>query len=845
MQALALSTAKRPRGPPVVVAASKPPKLSKLQPGPSKFSKAASVSSKLNSRPAVHVAPASVQPVSNVLTVPCEFVMPGQRVISLLPCVIQDIDGFLYAFLRWRIERDVLASSAAASVCECFGFESWMHLGTCVGFYMCDFVDVARAVAMAASHQAVGVFIVPVQPGAAPLLAVAGAAPVSWFDLLMKHALMSFALPGEAVVGVSYRGGVLAVVASFDPIKLNFPVRFRRREDRKITLDVWQCSREKLGPVPVLRRRISPRAGQLLSSVDLEADTLPESPPFVVPASLVRPVPAKTGWNLDAVRKLSEGFPDQELRALALSVMDGSCQPFRGRLDKAVVHGDRKVAPSQVKALWELYEALVAKGTMWGPSSVCPFEFARPYPPGVAVKHKHDPASSKMRNTSDLSAGGAASVNELTWSPELLYVSTTARMLGDKLAWLFLRAKRERKQLFVEMGDFPGAFKMNPQHEKLLPLFVSMLPSAAGPSFFCDLAHVFGWIGAEWGWQVGLALVVYIVREFDSEWYVDNYWLFDIESDAARHRANYARFRRLLASLGCGIHEESEDPKAASFKGLGWLWETAFGGAEGPVVRRCCPVKRKFYEGLFDKWAEATSLPLDELESARGVLQFVAEAFPTCQAYVAPISSLIKAAGKRVTARLRLSKDARESFSFIRVLFKAWNGVCPVVLGFGPCGAPEAFGWHDASTSHGRVGGVLWIPKDKLLFCFSRKFLAKDVDMAKGPKGERSAPALEVLGQKVWLQLLGKRCARLRLLLHGDCAPAIQAFHRPFSSLPTIRIPLRDVRLLVASFHICLRCVRVPNTFPPLILADHLSRSNFEEAKCLALSEFGAQLLWV
>ena len=100
MQALALSTAKRPRGPPVVVAASKPPKLSKLQPGPSKFSKAASVSSKLNSRPAVHVAPASVQPVSNVLTVPCEFVMPGQREISLLPCVVQDIDGFLYAFLR-------------------------------------------------------------------------------------------------------------------------------------------------------------------------------------------------------------------------------------------------------------------------------------------------------------------------------------------------------------------------------------------------------------------------------------------------------------------------------------------------------------------------------------------------------------------------------------------------------------------------------------------------------------------------------------------------------------------------------------------------------------------------
>ena len=503
------------------------------------------------------------------------------------------------------------------------------------------------------------------------------------------------------------------------------------------------------------------------------------------------------------------------------------------------------MSPAKAKLLWELYEALVAKGSMWGPSPACPFVFARPYPPGLAVKHKHDPTCLKMRNTSDVSAGGEASVNALTWSPELVYVSLSSRMLGDKLMWSFLRARRKHLRLFVEMGDFPGAFKMNPQHPDLLPLFTSVLPSPSGPAYFCDLAHVFGWIGAEWSWQVDLAMVVFITRAFDVEWYVDNYWFFDVVASAVQHRANYARFRQLLSSVGCSIHEESEDPEAASFKGLGWLWETRFEGPEGPVVKRCCPVKYKFYAALFDGWAKASALALGELESARGVLQFVAEAFPSCQAYVAPVSALILKAGVRTSGLVKLSDDTRESFSVIRGLFKAWNGVCPVVMGFGPCAAPEAYGWHDASTRHACVGGVLWVPRTKLLLGFSRKLSKSDIELAVGPQGERSAPAYEVIGQKVWLQMLASRCGRLRLLLQGDCAPAIQAFQRPFSSKPAIRVPMRDIRLLVARQHICFRCVRVPNTFPPLIIADHLSRCKFEEARCLAESVFGAEMLWV
>ena len=811
------------------------------------------------------------------------------RSVKLEPSYLSDIDGFMAALVGWRVEKDLFAHSQSSSMCEVYGLCPYEWLGSVLGLYLCDIERAPEAVALAVSFDACGVFLVPARRpehrSRPPFVRRRDGSEVPWYDMLMKHSVLTFDIPASAVSGTKVTGSFMAVLANFDASRTNFVVKSNRRKEKHFELAAWPDCQTKLGICPELRHRMSPLPADQAPS--LAKDTVKAAPPFVVPPGLVPPKPAPTLWKMDEVRRLTTDFPDKKVRNRSLAYMEGKYNGFKGSLKKAVVRERPPMSEEKTKILYELYLKLIAKGSMWGPSNYCPFMYAWLYWSDIAPKHKHRPLCTDMRPIANLSTGRPNSPNDLSESERWITCHHSPFRLCDEVVYMYTMAVRMMLTLFVAEGDIPAAFKMNPIPEELLPIFATRLWLGGRWKYFCDQASVFGYVNAESGFQAALALLIWICRKFRVRWYVDNYWYFALGEDIQKFEKEYAVFKELLSSVGVDVHQEN--PGRQTFKGLGWIYHLAHKGPDGPLMLECEADKKESYRVFLLTCQNKDKLDLVRVRKAVGIMQYISYGFRVGRAHIAPLIALrttlegMLARRGGSPAKLFGKVDARvhEAVNFFVSMFEGWDGLCPILMGFGPCAPIEARGWHDASTTHGRVGGLLLIESTQQLIGFSRKFSDKDKrslrererqskalrigKMSHREREERaeasrkrkregagdddetapSSPAHELIGQRIWLQMCGGRCARLRLLLEGDCRPAVQAFKKAFSSKSDMMAPLRASRILTARHNLCLRVCHVRREWGPLQIADLLSRNEVEKARCLAKDIFGLDLSFI
>ena len=179
---------------------------------------------------------------------PCPvFPRPGQSRPLLQPSIWIQVDGYLYAYLGVRLERDLYAVSPATSACVAFGLPG-QHIpaGAFDGLYFTAPADMPAVVAAVASWHGRGAFVVPAVPSAADsdlisraLLSskavcrakrVEGRMP--WMDFLRAHTHLTISIPG----------GLLVLYASF-----NSPAKFKK----------WPSGRPRtmaVVDVPLLRK---------------------------------------------------------------------------------------------------------------------------------------------------------------------------------------------------------------------------------------------------------------------------------------------------------------------------------------------------------------------------------------------------------------------------------------------------------------------------------------------------------------------------------------------------------------------------------------------------------------
>ena len=93
-----------------------------------------------------------------------------------------------------------------------------------------------------------------------------------------------------------------------------------------------------------------------------------------------------------------------------------------------------------------------------------------------------------------------------------------------------------------------------------------------------------------------------------------------------------------LEDCGVDIHEYTE---GTSCSVLGWEADLRVPGDDGPMVFRCSQDKLIFYRERFKTWAESTVMSLDNLESARGIMQFLSYGIQVLRAFAAPLSAAV------------------------------------------------------------------------------------------------------------------------------------------------------------------------------------------------------------
>jgi hypothetical protein len=832
-----------------------------LQEGPVELD-SASPSSPSGDGPAPGAPCSSGEPAADVAAVrqPLGVALPrwelpaAHRRGTLCSSILSQLDGMLWAWGRIRPEADVCAFSRDESCCARGRPKAWESLAAQCCLFFHDPRLMPQVVAAAASHKAMGLFIVPEHTSVATELVYTKGARRGWHEVLLSHALVTFGFAPSAIQGIhGYGTRVLAVLAQFG--LNNKPKRRRPAVECHYNLAALPgAAPPRLLPViPVLLHRKSP-------SVDdrqpvLADDNSPAAALFVVPPDLVLPVPPAPAWAVAKVRALTTDFPFPEVRRIALEAMDGSYNPFVGDLDKAVTWPERSLSEEDSIMVYDICMKYVEKGFTWGPSKACPFKAARPYPPGLARKHKYVQGCTEMRLTSDVSAGrfeGAASVNALTLRADWLTVHFSVRFFGDMAAFMGAGTS-------LSTGDVRDAFKLNPNNPALLPLFTLFVESRKyGPAYFTDLVHCFGWVGAELSYQAQTALLAWIGSKSglgDVKWYVDNYFFFHGPSDDGVARTR--KLNVLLGSLGLPIHKCT-----AGFKGpvLGFEADLAYSGPEGPQVLILPLDKFECYRRDFAVWGAMSSISLEDIERALGVAGSLSQVIPASRAfsecmYTLKCQALLKQ--KRMSKQLggrgvpsnavpmRMQPPAVEFFLFWNTVMASWNRVAPIVQGFGPRGGPQCRIWVDSSPGTSSappgVGGIFWQPGAKELLGFYHAFSPAEVALFNRGQAP-SAPVCEAMGLSLCLAFFAARCARLRLLVETDSESSMLAHHKAFSSVVELRIPLREARLTCAKFFICLRVRSMLRRFPPICICDLLGRGQVREAKSLAWTTFGLGL---
>lgn len=808
------------------------------------------------------------------------FPLPSRpRAIDVHPSIIHAIDALVFARRGPRLDLDVFAKSADDAFCFFYELRAFDDLASFNGLYMHDFNLMPEIIAAAASHQAFGVFIVPVLPDRAPFIlppakSSAKAKPaVPWFNFLMQHSLLSFNLSRAAFAGAGSAlgcpSGVVAVLAQFGR-NGRFKTAKGACKEKSFSVSVvpgWPPTRQ-LQPVAHMWPRCSPLADSVAPSPAL--DDSPPVPQWPVPADAAPVVFPSSPWNAVWVRRVCADYPFPRVFNLAVSVMEKTLDPFVGQRDFPVLQEARSMSEEDKLVARGKMVASVERGNMDGPRSYRVFPNARDLPFGLQLKHRYI-ISDERRLTSDASAQwlATASINKLTWSPHMRRVHAASSQIRDMMAWVGCKGS-------MSLLDIPKAFRAVKLNPKLAHLFVyNVITEAFGSEFFCDLADPFGWIASEWGWQCCLAMMEWIFYKSGvRNWlaFVDNLFFFhlplvdDREPSVTMSRCpsrlpsspsplqEGVVIDSIIDAMGLGRHEQEYDTPV--FSGLGWDWSWIHQG-EWPCVMICQEDKYNFYLVLFRKWSTATKMSVKELEQAVGIMSWLIAGFPCGAANITAIA-VLKSKGKRICQRfgqnphfvsLDIDGEIQACFAFWAARFASWDRICPVVMGFGPCSRAQARGWVDACTwrphlpagQRGGCGGVFFDVERNILLGFAHEWTLAERGLALREVRE-SSTFYEALGIEMWLSLYGVRCRARRTLLATDSDAAMLAMKRAYSDCGCLNEVVGRIRAIVAAEFLTLRLRSVIGVRFNII-ADHLSHGRVSEATDLAWRLFGLRMV--
>ncbi len=408
--------------------------------------------------------------------------------------------------------------------------------------------------------------------------------------------------------------------------------------------------------LPFPRKRPAPvPCSSGLPSTRAPADAGPSSVPLVT-----LPLAPSPPWISDTFSRWAESFWCPKIASLACDVVRGGLR-LRPSIGLSSVQKFRN-SPSSVGKENMLREKIlkeVCLGRMAGPFTSPPFSAFRSAPLGLVPKDKHDPSSTRMRITCNLSKGSPSSTNDGFWRPLLISLHVSPAMLRDQLA-----VSGPGSRLWA--ADIPDCFRNNVTHRSLLPFFVYVVSTLAhGEEFFVDLCNCFGWRPSEWGWQLVLAVIMWRFRDVWGFFaYVDNFFL--LSPPSVDHSALVRLVTSELAAMGTPLHEVQSGFR---MKALGW-W---FDSSPGAFGLWCTEDRWKIYCSYLSSWGCARSLSLADVRKAVGLLQYISTVWTIGKADVAALVAL-RTQGDAILARssrlspssimLRLPAAARESLQF-------------------------------------------------------------------------------------------------------------------------------------------------------------------------------------
>ena len=757
---------------------------------------------------------------------------------------ISQIDGFASKCRGRgaRIERDVLAPSGPEAVCHIHGHAAWSSPGSYCGLYLCDFEFMPAVVATVASHRGYGFFVVPCLPAAHPAIVVQRQSSdgtkvwrsYGWYDYLMSYSLMVFDLPHDAFVTLSDRPlrfphNVRVVLAQFGR-NGNFKAIPRQEHTFRLRrIPRLDANGPKLGVRPVLLHMSSPFADEAFPSLADDACPATAPPNYCPDVPVPKALPSRWTSAMPAFKRLAESYPHSGVAGLAVSVLEGNLNPYRGSLSKPVVYASqRRDDVSEVaKRAAMMKEVALPTPRIVGPLPACPFEAARVCPTSTVNKDPYDPKSTRLRLISNFSkcarGWSTGSVNHNCWSPKLLSFHAQPSHIRYTLAWIHLV---HGPGVVAWTADVPSCFRLNRLHPAILSLFVYLVHTAEhGSEWFVDLANPFGWTPAEWGWQCVLALILWAFRcegMIDMFAFVDNF--FNIVHPAAIDTSTTALFDRIASifkSLSVPLHEEMVGTR---FKGLGWMWELDVPSGLPEMV--CAQDKYDHLCRQLTVWHNCPTLTFVEVESIIGFLVWISAGFPIGRPHIAYLRECLVRHRRRrahtpadsVNERdqmVTLRREAREAIAFWHRFFPHWDMRCSVFLDFGPMAGPEVLWRYDASTDWG-CGAFMWVIDSTEAVFIAHKWTTAESKQAIVHKRE-STGVMEGMAAARCARAFARTSAGKRVLMEGDNQALTTGIARCYSPTRLMMVSIHSVCDYAARHRVCVRSSHIKGVSVPVV----------------------------
>ena len=776
------------------------------------------------------VAETESAPVCRPLKIPYYESPPmgGRPVVD--HCVIQQVDGLLHAVLGARLEWDALATDDAESHCVKRSLLPYETFGDWLGLFLAPATSMPALVAMAMTHHCVGVFIVPRLMSdafdAAPVniskksgrTAVTTTLP--WTSWLAKNRVWSVDIDGAAFA-CPPPAPMQALIVSFSSDRRR--LRRHKRPDvlSASTMTVAPLGRtlttHKIGVMPRLIHRAAPASAQHLPTVARDKAPDEGAIPNWSPGLAEVPQPPRCPFDVEKIAAKTADFPMREARDYGLQAMRGELMAFGGMLKKSVAPKPTVFTREEQAMLLKALLKDVGKGFRAGPYSTIPFEYYRLCNVFGREKHKyrleHDDVLKEIRVVHNYSEGydrhsAVGSLNDLSMSPRWICSYLTVGLLiniivqagpGARIAW----------------WDVPSAFKNIPNNRELLHLFVTQLQTDEGMKYFVELSNCFGWVPSEWSWQAVISLIMHCLEKTGIgglQYYVDNIFCIVPSNSKLGLDATVRKVEAELADNNVPLHESGKGTYCDA--ALGWELDLDVKGhPRGWTATIICQeLKLKYYRQQVRRWSNATTMKAKDVQILAGIMQYVATVMLVGRAFVPHVLALIKrckfgGSGPRrfrpTYPVIKLTEPVRDALRFYDSILRSWDGVAPMVQGFGPTAHDECIGFVDASTDDG-CGGWIWIPATKTLRGFVHLWSADEKADA-FVDAFWSSTVYESGGITMWIEQYACLCEAKRTHLRTDNRPAYDSFQRAFSDTPKVREALFKARLTAGRHFMCLR----------------------------------------